>query len=90
MQPDPVGDLYKLRQAEDDVLQTYGWVDKNAGIVRIPISRALALAAERGLPNVQSPLANSQQAASPQQPSQPLPYQNEGTPQHGQTPSGGR
>ena len=50
LQPDEVGDMYKLREQEDNVLQSYGWVDKNAGVVRIPVSRALALAAEKGLP----------------------------------------
>ena len=32
------------------MLTTYGWVDKNAGTVRIPIDRAKELLLERGLP----------------------------------------
>jgi hypothetical protein len=32
------------------VLGTYGWVDKNAGLVRIPIEEAMRIAVERGLP----------------------------------------
>jgi hypothetical protein len=51
LQPDPVSDLHRMREAEDNVLQTYGWVDKNAGVVRIPVARALDLLAQRGLPN---------------------------------------
>lgn len=51
LQPDPVSDLYRMREAEDNVLQTYGWIDKNAGVVRIPVARALDLIAQRGLPN---------------------------------------
>ena len=51
LQPDPVSDLHKMRDAEDNVLQTYGWVDKNGGVVRIPVARALDLVAQRGLPN---------------------------------------
>ena len=35
---------------EDDVLESYGWVDKNAGVVRIPIDEAMKLTLERGLP----------------------------------------
>jgi hypothetical protein len=31
-------------------LSEYGWVDRDAGIVRIPIDRAIDLLAERGLP----------------------------------------
>lgn len=43
-------DLKALRAAEDAALTTYGWVDRQAGIVRIPIDRAMDLLAERGLP----------------------------------------
>jgi len=35
---------------ENHQLSTYGWVDRKAGIVRIPISRAIDLALERGFP----------------------------------------
>lgn len=51
LQPDPVSDLHRLRQAEDDVMETYDWVDKDKGIVRIPVARAMNLLAQRGLPN---------------------------------------
>ncbi len=50
LQTDPRGDLQRLRAQEDRTLTTYGWVDKNAGIVRIPIDRAMALVVARGLP----------------------------------------
>jgi hypothetical protein len=50
LQADPRGDLIRFRQAEDHVLTSYGWVDRNAGIVRIPIDRAMKLTVERGLP----------------------------------------
>jgi hypothetical protein len=42
--------LARFRESEDVSLTTYGWVDKNAGTVRIPIDRAKALLLERGLP----------------------------------------
>ena len=42
--------LAAVRAAEEKVLQTYGWVDKEQKIVRIPIDRAMELLAERGLP----------------------------------------
>jgi len=32
------------------MLSTYGWVDNNGGVVRIPIARAKSLRLERGLP----------------------------------------
>jgi hypothetical protein len=31
-------------------IEGYGWIDANAGVVRIPVSRAMELLAERGLP----------------------------------------
>ena len=50
LQTDPRQDLADLRAKEDDILGSYGWVDKNAGVVRIPIDAAMKLTLERGLP----------------------------------------
>jgi hypothetical protein len=50
LQIDPRQDLADLRAKEDEVLGSYGWVDKNAGVVRIPIDAAMKLTLERGLP----------------------------------------
>lgn len=50
LQTHPIRDLHDLRAAEDVVLNGYGWVDRNAGVVRIPIARAMELLAKRGLP----------------------------------------
>jgi hypothetical protein len=36
----PVTDLEAMRAAEDRVLQYYGWVDKQHGVVHIPIDQA--------------------------------------------------
>jgi hypothetical protein len=46
----PQQDLRQMRAAETALLHSYGWVDRQAGIVRIPIERAIELLAERGLP----------------------------------------
>jgi hypothetical protein len=35
---------------QDQKLMTYDWVDKNNGVVRIPIDRAMDLVVQRGLP----------------------------------------
>jgi len=51
---DELGDLRKLRQQEDEILDTYGWVDRSAGVVRIPIARALEVAATQGIPGLTS------------------------------------
>jgi hypothetical protein len=50
LQINPRQDMSDLRAREDQVLTSYGWVDKNAGTVRIPIERAMQLVVERGLP----------------------------------------
>jgi hypothetical protein len=50
LQTNPREDLLTLRQAEEQRLRSYGWVDKDAGIVRIPIDEAIRLTLERGLP----------------------------------------
>jgi hypothetical protein len=47
----PILDLARERAAEDKLLNSYGWVDRASGTVRIPIERAVELLAERGLPS---------------------------------------
>lgn len=42
--------LTKVRLREEEALSTYDYIDKNAGTVRIPITRAMDLIAQRGLP----------------------------------------
>jgi len=46
LQTAPADDLRNLRAAEQTRLTTYGWVDRKAGVVRIPIERAKELVAE--------------------------------------------
>ena len=50
LQTDPRADLRELRAHESSVLSTYGWVDKAAGVVRIPVDEAMRITAQRGLP----------------------------------------
>jgi hypothetical protein len=50
LQTNPREDLQNLRTSENDILTSYGWVDRNAGIVRIPIDEAIKLTLQRGLP----------------------------------------
>ena len=51
LQTTPRQDLADLRAQEDEALTTYGWVDRNGGVVRIPIEQAMKLTIERGLPS---------------------------------------
>jgi hypothetical protein len=47
LQVTPVEDLAKIRAAEELELNSYGWVDRQKGAVRIPIARAMELLALR-------------------------------------------
>jgi hypothetical protein len=46
----PGEQLRQVRAAEDQVLNSAGWVDRQAGVARIPIDRAIDLTVQQGLP----------------------------------------
>jgi len=46
----PADTLARLRATEDALLNSYAWVDRQHGIVRIPITQAMILLAKQGLP----------------------------------------
>ena len=50
VQANPAEDMKALRLESEAMLTSYAWVNEKAGIVRIPIDRAMILVAERGLP----------------------------------------
>ena len=50
LQQSPANEIYDFRRTEDAVLRSYGWQNKAAGVVRIPIAEAMRLTVERGLP----------------------------------------
>jgi hypothetical protein len=50
LQTSPIPDLKAIRAAEEQVLTSYGWVDAQKGVVRIPIARAMDMLVQRGLP----------------------------------------
>jgi hypothetical protein len=47
LQAHPLKDLDELHKAEKELLTTYAWKDKAAGVVRIPVARAMELLAQR-------------------------------------------
>jgi hypothetical protein len=55
LEENPAASLAAFRAEEAKTLEGYGWVDKGAGVVRIPVSRAMALLLERGLPEASPP-----------------------------------
>ena len=50
LQQFPHNELYRFSIEERDRLETYGWENKAAGTVHIPIEEAMKLTVERGLP----------------------------------------
>lgn len=50
LQATPVRDYLEYRRQQEETLDSYGWVDRENGIVRVPVSRAMELILEQGLP----------------------------------------
>ena len=50
LQQKPRNEFYDFRRGEESFLEGYGWMNKDAGIVHIPIEDAMRLVVERGLP----------------------------------------
>lgn len=50
LQSSPAADLQQMRAEEDVILNSYGWINREAGIIRIPIERAMEITSKRGLP----------------------------------------
>ena len=50
LQAAPVEDLQQMRAAEDQILNSYAWLDREQGVARIPVDRAMDLLVQEGLP----------------------------------------
>lgn len=50
LEEDERTEINDVRYAEEEQLNSAGWVDQSAGVAHIPISRAMQLIVERGLP----------------------------------------
>lgn len=48
LQGDPAGDLRDYQAAQQARLAGYAWADRERGLVRIPVERAMAMIAARG------------------------------------------
>jgi hypothetical protein len=51
LQVDPQRDIEQVKARDNQLLSTFGWVDRQGGIVRIPIEHAMGLVSDRGLPD---------------------------------------
>jgi len=54
--------LAEFRAQEQAFLTSWGWVEKDKGLARMPIDEAMKIVAERGLPTFPAPAASPQPA----------------------------
>src|SRR5499426_3486253 len=59
----PAEDIRRFREREDQTLNSYGWIDQQSGIIRIPIEQAKKLIEQKGAPA--TPPSASRGAAAP-------------------------
>lgn len=55
LQSNPAVDLQTYKSRAEHDLNSYGWIDRTHGVVKIPVERAMALLAARG-PSVRPPV----------------------------------
>jgi hypothetical protein len=55
LQQNPTDDLVRMKEEEQQRITSYGWVDRKAGIARIPVDRAMDILDKSGLPKVAAP-----------------------------------
>jgi hypothetical protein len=58
--------LAEFRAQEDAFLASWGWVEKDKGIARMPVDAAMKIVAERGLPSFPAPEASPSPAGGAQ------------------------
>ncbi|MEO5930662.1 MAG: hypothetical protein ABIR47_12070 [Candidatus Kapaibacterium sp.] len=49
LQAEPRLDMQEMRAHTDSVINSYGWVDRRSGVVRIPIDKAIDMVVAKGL-----------------------------------------
>ena len=75
LQTTPAADLQRIRTHEDRILNSYAWSDRQTGVVRIPVERAMELLVQRGLPVRTKPDARAPQPPARTSPTLPPPVQ---------------
>ncbi len=71
LQTDAPLDLKTYRDGQNKLLSGYGWADKQAGVVRIPVDRAMQLLLQKGYPVRGSSPANGQAVTPGEEPPPP-------------------
>ncbi len=59
LEPHPVENYERFRQVENEKLNDYGWVDKQNGVVHIPIEQAMQMLVNKGLPQINEQKADA-------------------------------
>ena len=72
----PAQELQSIRSREDHILSSYAVIDRQQGIVRVPIDRAIDMLAQKGLPT-HNYLDDIQAGRKPQTSAQPAGQQNQ-------------
>jgi hypothetical protein len=73
LQGNPGVDLIRFKEQELDRLNHYGWIDKETGIARIPIDRAMDILAQKGLPEPAGPPESDTGSTSRSEPKKAAP-----------------
>jgi hypothetical protein len=71
LQPNPPADLNKFRVREEEQLNSYGWVDRSARRIHIPIERAIDIMASSWPDNEGNTQARTLSPQASQQPHKP-------------------
>jgi hypothetical protein len=50
LQVAPQKEIHDYWESQQEILNSYGWVDRQNGVVRVPVDRAMRLVLARGLP----------------------------------------
>jgi hypothetical protein len=50
LQVAPQKEIHDYWESQQSIVNSYGWVDRQGGVVRIPVDRAMRLLLQRGLP----------------------------------------
>ena len=51
LQQFPPNELHTFRASEEELLHQYGWMNKNTGVVHIPVEEAMRALVQKGLPS---------------------------------------
>ncbi|QOZ32879.1 hypothetical protein [Bradyrhizobium sp. CCBAU 53421] len=51
----PSDELERARRGDAEITNSYGWVDRDRGIVRVPVKRATEMLLRKGLPGWPTP-----------------------------------